>query len=112
MGVEKVVGGVGDIIILKLENGLFAIVDTDEELVQYNWYWLYFAKYEPIRSEDQLDSYNVKRAKEILSEDEPEEGLFDALQKEAEEHDLNYIMKEQDELIEQSKQKKKGIYLS
>lgn len=111
MKVRSVVGGTGDTVILEVQDGLYAIVDTLKETVWYRWTWLFLAKYEPIYSPDQLNKEAIERAKQLVEKDSPDETEIYELQTAQDEADIGEIRRQQRKLIAMSKEQQKGIYL-
>lgn len=112
MRIKDVVGGFDDVVIFEVDDGLFAIVDVGRKSVNYNWYWLFVAKYEAVYSEDQLDEEIVQQAVDLLRESEIDGAEKQRLIEQAKGDKEHYLASQQKKLIEQSEQKQKGIYLS
>lgn len=112
MKINDIVGGFDDVVIFEVEDGLFAIVDVGEKSVNYNWYWLFIAKYEAIYSDELLDEDVVQKAVDMIRVAEIDQDLKEELIEAASRDKKHYFANQQKKLIDQSREKQKGIYLS
>ena len=111
MKVKTVIGGTENLMIVEIDNGLYAIVNMVDKTVAYKWYWLFLAKYEPVWSADQLDKEEVERARRIVENDEPEDEIIDEQIRIREENENATTRLQQLKLIRVSREIHKGIYL-
>ena len=114
MKIKKIVGGYGGIVICEVEDDIYAFVDTKRDFIKYDWYWLYVAKYEPVRSPDQIEDEIIEKAYEMLKNAEIDEEWKDELVDKIKrlKDKAKILFEDQDKLIKQSKEKQKGIYLT
>lgn len=109
--IRNVVGGFGNVVIFEIDDGLFAIINVENETVSYNWYWLFLAKYEAVWSADQLEDQKVDKARDIFKKSEIDERLKEELIDDLKGDSKGFMRAKQDALIEKSSRLKKGIYL-
>ena len=109
--IKNVVGGFGNVVIFEIDDGLFAIVNVENETVAYSWYWLFLAKYEPIRCAEIMNGFVIDKARDIFKANGIGEEEKAELIEESKRDTKHMLRDQQDKLIEQSRRSKKGIYL-
>lgn len=109
----KAICGYGNtVVIYEIEDGIFAFVNTKNETVRFNNYWLNVAKYEPVSDVSLLDDELINKADGILeNEDVSVEELREFFKTSVGQRN-EVIDDDQTALLKQSRDKKKAIYLT